>query len=224
MRTATRVSPPSTRSRVSGAPRSVSTSVAEFGDLRGDALQDREHQVPAVGGQRHPGERRGGVGSPPRGRQTGQCRHAQHAAGVGRRRRRRGRAALRMKPRSWHPADRRGGGVDLPVDAVGGLPADPPGHRGGQPGGGAHGGGAGVGQQERAGAEGALRLSGVAGSSRRAARPAGRPRVRRRGSVPPNAEVCADDVVVGDDARAGARRRARTARAAPGPSRRASRR
>ena len=60
----------------------------------------------------------------------------------------------------FHPAHRGGGGVDLSVDAVCRLVADLPGDRGGQAGAGAGRGGAGVGQQERPGAEGAFGLSG----------------------------------------------------------------
>ena len=73
----------------------------------------------AVGGQRHPGERCGGVRAPPRRGQPGQRRARTGAAGVVGGRRRRGRRGAAISPRSLDPADRRGGGVDLPVDAVG---------------------------------------------------------------------------------------------------------
>ena len=73
-------------------PRSAATSVGQRGDLGGDALQQGPHQVSAAAAQRHPGERCGGRRVPPRGRQAGERGHAQHAvAGIGCDRRRSGR-------------------------------------------------------------------------------------------------------------------------------------
>ncbi len=58
MSTADWVSPPSTRSRVSGCAEVAGDEFGELRDLSGDALEQRPHQMTASAAQRHPGRTR----------------------------------------------------------------------------------------------------------------------------------------------------------------------
>jgi hypothetical protein len=118
--------------------------------------------VGATAAQRQPDERAAGVRAPERRAEPGQPRHEGDPGGVvdpepepvevGR---------LGDQPDVAQPADRRPDRVHLPVQTVGGLVAEPPGHAADQPAAGAPWLGPDGGQQERAGAVGALGLPGV---------------------------------------------------------------
>ena len=140
----------------------VGDQLSQGGNLGGDAFQQGPHQMSAPAAQGHAGEGCGGLRVPPGGRETGQRRYAQHAAAAVPCR---GRDRVELVGGGHQtevdgPPHRRGGGVDLPVDAVGSALAQPPCHRGGQTGMRTAGAFAELGKQERTSAEGAFRRSG----------------------------------------------------------------
>lgn len=131
--------------------------VGEFGDLGGEALAQGAHQVPGGGVQAEAGERAAQVAAPPGGGQPGQCRDEGDAAGVGHR----GAHGVEVggagdDAEAGEPAYGGGGGVHLAVQAVVGAAAEPPGDAGGQARGAPARCAAGVGEEEGAGAVGAL--------------------------------------------------------------------
>ncbi len=131
--------------------------VGEFGDLGGETLAQGAHQVPGGGVQAQTGERAAQVPAPPGGGEPGQRRDEGDAAGV----RHRGAHGVEVggagdDAEAGEPPYCGGGRVHLPVQAVVGASAEPPGDAGGQARGAAPGGAAGVGEEERTGAVGAL--------------------------------------------------------------------
>ena len=102
------VRPPSTRSRRERRAEIGSDERDQFGDLRGDALQHGQNDVLAAGGQRHPGERRRGIGAPPRARRDRPARartSTPSAVGGGEPRRGRRRACDQPEVFSQRTAD-----------------------------------------------------------------------------------------------------------------------
>ena len=156
-----RVSPPSTRSSVSGRPRS--TAAARANRVTCAARPSTVARTTCAGSVPGPipsmlASASGRHHGAPRPLRAGHHRHAAavaHRAGHGVE-----ILGTAQEPPPAQPGDGRTGGVDLPVDAVGRVLAELPGHGHGQAGRRRDRLRAGVGQQERAGAVRALRLPG----------------------------------------------------------------
>ena len=176
-----------------------SDELTELRDLRGNPLEHGENEVLRSGRQRHPGKGGPRIRPPPGCRKAGERRDAQHACGI------LGRDGVEFRggpdePEVLDPVHRRRRRVHLPIEAVRQLAPRTPGDGCRKPGGRPLGRLAGVREQERAGAERALRLSrleAVLGEERGLLvddEPADRDATSERGRL-------ADDLVAGDDPR-----------------------
>ena len=117
------------------------------------------HEVAAVAGERQPQPGAPCRGRPEGGAESRQPGHEHDAPVLAL-----GTVELRGvgdQADALEPIDRRAGAVDLPVEAVGGRPLQAPGHAGGESRARARRQPAGVGEDEGAGAVGALRLPGA---------------------------------------------------------------